>query len=91
MSALPFDLPPTPAAMPRHLRVAVVARPQPRERRNPAPVPPAVARDRQRWADCSRGAHVWTDVPGGRVCLHCPIPEDQAERVRAAHRARVGG
>lgn len=60
--------------------------PRPREFRGAAESP-AVARDRARWADCSRGAHSWTDTPSGRVCLHCPVHADQAERVRAARRA----
>ncbi len=56
-------------------------------------VPPAVARDRARFADCSRGAHVFDrlELPGGRVvevCRYCPIPANQAARVRAAAAAR---
>lgn len=68
--------------------------PRPLETRRPLDlvddVPPAVTRDRARWADCSRGAHDWTDTPSGRVCLHCPVHADQAERVRAARRALQG-
>lgn len=67
--------------------------PRPRQLRpliEVADVPDAIARDRKRWADCSRGAHVWVDVPNRpRICQHCPIPEDQAARVRAARRAQA--
>lgn len=80
---------------PVRVRLAPVrALPQRRESRPPAdPVDDPgglIERDRQRWADCSRGAHVWTETPQRVVCLHCPTPQDQAERVRAARRARLG-
>lgn len=52
-----------------------------------AVVSEAVERDRRHFVDCSRGAHNWTSTPFGRVCLHCPIPESQADRVRARRRA----
>lgn len=52
-------------------------------------VAPAVERDRARWADCSRGAHVWITTPMRVVCAYCPVPEDQAARVQATRRARA--
>lgn len=81
---------PTPAAVPRRLRTL----PRPRELRpiDPvAPIPPAVARDRARWADCSRGAHVWIATPLAVICQHCPVRADQAVRVQDARRARTAG
>lgn len=87
MTAAPIDPPPRPPT-PATVAARLHALPPPRELREPVESP-AVARDRARWADCSRGAHRWTDTPLGAVCLHCPVMADQAERVRAARRARA--
>lgn len=49
----------------------------------------AVARDRARNVDCGGGRHDFAPIPGrAAVCRHCPIPQDQAARVRAAFVAR---
>lgn len=57
--------------------------PPARERRGPA-LTGAAAVSQARWADCSRGAHVWVETPLYVVCRHCPTPQHQAERVAAA-------
>jgi hypothetical protein len=93
MTAAPLPDPPrpTPAAVPPRLHG--LPRPLELRRTDPAPDSPAAARDRARWAECSRGAHVWIELPehlGAAVCAHCPTRADQAARVRTARRARAG-
>jgi len=47
------------------------------------------ALERARFVDCAAGRHNFVPIPGrSAVCLHCPIPEDQAAKVRTASAAR---
>lgn len=92
MTAAPLPRPPgpSPAAVPRKLHG--LPRPLELRRGDAGPESPAAARDRARWAECSRGAHAWIELPpelGAAVCAHCPTRADQAERVLAARRARA--
>lgn len=86
---------PTPAALAARLRLRAarppgVLLPPPREVCDVPPFPAGPLADaatlaRARFLDCSRGAHDFVAVPGrAAVCLHCPVPADQAAKVRAA-------
>lgn len=94
MTAAPIPTPRPPAPTPCLLAVGRrVTFAPPRELRpveGAAPVADVVARDRARWADCSRGAHAWVTTPMRVICQFCPVPEDQAPRVLAALRTRHG-